>query len=624
MKKRIICLFLALLMIIPFILTACEEELTEQEIMDQISNSGDIALTLSVWVPTNSDVNDQAFKDNLEAVQEYINTILRKDYTTQIEIKALPVAEYQQKLKEHVDSIRATTAVTDEEKKDPSKTQLPSVIADSYKNNVEKTESGRYEIDYPEVLSNQIDIFYISGEDNYRYFIDNQALYSLKSVLHEQTGSYNDIRKMIQKSILNKYQYKNVKLEGSSAAIADDDIFAIPNNHIYTNSENNKYILINKELYNQFYGDSGVDINSIKNITECEEFVNLVGEAGLEGVIPFVGGIGSEYASGFYDFPELVEGIDFDLIAGSQSDSTPTPIFGIKEYTDYITFYKKLSEKAYVSDALNENEKAAVMVLVNEDDVIKYADEYVIINSESPFIDEQMVYESMFAVSTFSANYSRALRILYLLQTDSEIITALQYGIEGTTYTTYENEDGEETIELIRNESTNEPLYDMTDLYIGNGYRTYMSENKSVEDWENVKYYINYSTVDNPYLNLLENFQNNAKDNQKNAIKASTEKFQELAEAVSQMIETMSAEEFEHFVELYNTDISALNKKITEYEKKEELTEEERADYEALLATKEEYSSNEVIKQLNSSDFKTLLTQYEFMVKSFSDTPYEE
>ena len=229
MKKRILCLFLALLLIVPFILTSCDKETTDAEKIEQIRNSGDVALTLSLWVPTNSDVNDEAFKENLLAIQNQINQKLKRDYSTQIIITAVSVEEYQAKLAERVSSIKNTTAISTADKTDTTKLPLPSTVADSYVNKVELTESGRYDTVYPDLLSNQIDIFYISGKDNYQYFINDGALYSLTKVLDVQTGSYRDIRKMISQSILDSYKINN-------------GIYAIPNNHQFVNSTNYKYV----------------------------------------------------------------------------------------------------------------------------------------------------------------------------------------------------------------------------------------------------------------------------------------------------------------------------------------------------------------------------------------------
>lgn len=599
MGKRILCLFFALLLVIPFVLTSCKKELTEEERMEQIKNAGDVALTLSLWIPTNSNVDDTTFKENLQAIEDQINVELKRTYSTQIKITAVSFEEYQQRLSEHLTTIKNNTAITNEDKKDPNKIPLPNIVADRYENKVEKTESGRYDIVYPSVLSNQIDIFYINGKENYQYFIDEGALYSLKQVLDVQTGSYRDIRKMISNSILSKYTNNT------------GNIYAIPNNHQFVTSTNQQYLLINKALFAEYCQNQSYPTN----FAGCEDFINLVGQAQLDGVIPFVGGSDWQNIAGLYDLPEL-DDIDFDLISGSASNSVPSTVFESQEFIDYIKLYKKLSESSYVAEKLASEETAAVMVLNSDANIVDYAEDYEIIITEAPFINEDEIFNGMFAISTYSANYERALRMLYLLQTDTELITALQYGIEGKTYTIDTNENEEKVMNLVKDQDGN-PIYDMTNLNIGNGYRTYYKDGSTVEAWENVKFYVNYKTEQDPYINFVENYNSKATDEQKEQLKTLTTTYAAFVEEVKQAINNMTYADFEEFVTLYSVDIDELNKSIEAYEAKTEATEEETLDYENNVALKNQYISNEIILKLHSEEFVSLVTLYKTLYNSY-------
>ena len=55
MKKRIISLFLSLLMLCATVFTGCSAEKTDDEKRKENACAGDTAYTLSLWVPTNSD-----------------------------------------------------------------------------------------------------------------------------------------------------------------------------------------------------------------------------------------------------------------------------------------------------------------------------------------------------------------------------------------------------------------------------------------------------------------------------------------------------------------------------------------------------------------------------------------
>ena len=99
MFKKMLSIVLAMLILIPFVLTftSCDKERTEEEIIYDIINSGTIALKLSLWIPTNS--NSPDFEERLDAVQNEINAILRdKNYSTEIEITAFSADEYDEKI----------------------------------------------------------------------------------------------------------------------------------------------------------------------------------------------------------------------------------------------------------------------------------------------------------------------------------------------------------------------------------------------------------------------------------------------------------------------------------------------------------------------------------------------
>ena len=598
MKKRIICLVLMILMVLPFILTSCEKEMSEQELMEQIRNAqdGKIATTLSIWIPTNSVVNElpagksyselsdeqkETFSGKLLLVEEAINKKLSASYLYKVDLIAVSADEYEQKLNEKLESA----------KNDPS--PLPSVVADKYVNVVEKNDLGLYEIVYPELLSNQIDIFYISGKDNYTELAAQDLLYDITSYLHEQSGVYNDIRKMIYSSALEAYK-------------VNDKYYALPNNHSYISSDC-KYLLVNKELFQKYYGEDA-DISEISSLLDCEEFINLVGNSALETEIPFVGNMDLASMSNILELPNF-GGHDFDLVAGTYADANPNVIFKLKEYTDYISLYKRLAEAEY---AYSENDEVdgdvAVRLLSgNIADLEKYENEYYIVRTEVPFIEEENLFEGMFAISKYSANYEKAMHLLYLLQTDEDLITLLQYGVNNETYTLGTNEDGEEIVNLITDRATGETIYDMSGIYLGNGYRTYMANGKSVEDWENVKFLLNYGMINDPYANLMKNFEGQ-----------STAKLDELhialegvQQSIFEQIDAMTADEFDYFVMLYNLDLTELNTEIQNFEKKAERSKEEEAAYQELLAMRTAYNENELIDTLTSTSFRQLVSLYQ-------------
>ena len=51
MKKSLLCLIVAMLMLLPVLLTSCGDDMTAEDIANANFQKADKALTLSVWLP---------------------------------------------------------------------------------------------------------------------------------------------------------------------------------------------------------------------------------------------------------------------------------------------------------------------------------------------------------------------------------------------------------------------------------------------------------------------------------------------------------------------------------------------------------------------------------------------
>lgn len=585
MNKKILCLVIAILMLLPFILTSCKKELTEQEIMDNISNSGATALTLSIWVPTDSDVNDQEFKDRLSAVEDEINVILRdKNYSTKIDLVAISNDDYETQLSHRFDTIKENIANGD---------KLPYLIADAYVNTTNKTPIGNsyiYELNYPSVLSNQIDIFYIRDYDDYRSYVAADHVQKLDSYLDKVGGRYKDLAKKIKPEFLSA-----MNINGST--------YAIPNNHQY--GDQYQFILIDKEIFDS---QDTIKIETITDIYSCKAFIDLVGQGGQSGVVPFVGTLN--------DAPGIVDFDSSNLVGSTITDGAPSSVFDIEEYNKYVAMYKELQGNSYVKDTLSDDEKAAVSFLYGTNtDAQALSENYYIIKSEMPIAREDTLFESGFAISKYSANYDRAMKVLYLLETDAEIITLLQYGIEGEDYKIeFDDKTSEESFVISK-----DTKYDMSSIYFGNGYMTYKENNSNVDvdGWADIKD-INYDTIVTPYLGFLYNYTQNATEEEKEQLATLKNAVATLTSEVYAEIIAMSAEEYAEFLELYNVDIDDVNKQIEKLAENEDASEPSE-EYAELLALKAKYEANETVVKLKSSeDYAKLIELYESLTKKYN------
>lgn len=590
MSKRILSVALAMLMLIPFVLglTSCQKERTEEEIINDIVNSGTIALTLSVWIPTESNTESAEFNERLTAVETAINEILRdKNLSTEIELTAVSNDEYEEKLDAHLAEIQ--------KKVDAKKGVLPSNVSQSYVNKAIKIPYGdsyMYELAYPDVLETQVDLFMIRSYDEYKSLAQAKNLYSLDSYISKLGGRYADIHKMISPAVLAEY-------------VVGGSTYAIPNNHQYTNAQY-QYMLIDKSAFNTV---ENINIDDITDVLSCESFITAIGANSESGYVPFVGSLN--------DAPGIMSFDASNLIGSTIENPAPSSIFDIEAYTKYVELYKKLSDSSYVKKSLDDGEKAAVSFFYGTNEEVKaYEENYYVVKTEKPVANYEDMFSSMFAISKYSANYDRAMKLLYLFQTDSKIITLLQYGIEDVDYSIEINDDGEEYIKV-----SEDTAYNMSGLNIGNSYHTYKNDGSKIDDWNDVKE-SNYDLSVNPYLDFANNFNANATDEEKSQLESLVASVTTLASEVNALIDSMSCEEYVSFLELLKIDIEAINTSISDLEKKleelkssEEHDEEKIAECEAditrLNEQKSAYEANEAVVMINSSeDYKSLVALY--------------
>ncbi len=306
MKKRILCLFLGLVMILSVALTGCAQE--EETEADVDKNTGAKTITLRIITEKevcnsdeeldeylknecDNDKDSQKYKDMLETMKAYeaveseFAKITKSNYKTNVDIIFYTAEEYEESMEKAVEEYalkkknaefaqRALDYYIEEYKiynpeapesaikksfyryfpeyeeyKDFNSDDQSSAEDDRYVEN----DLGIKELVYPEAEENQLDIIYISGYDMYTRYIENEWLTSLNSYI-STTGkqlTYN-----VSSTLLN-----GVKVDGET--------YAIPNNvqiGEYT------YMLIDKELADKYK----YTYESFENIVDCKYFVEDV------------------------------------------------------------------------------------------------------------------------------------------------------------------------------------------------------------------------------------------------------------------------------------------------------------------------------------------------------------
>ena len=561
MKKRLLCIVIALLLVLPLVLASCGDD-SEKDKMKEIilgTNSStpiDKAYTLSIWIPTDAitikgqtaDLSEltQQQKDKLisqypevyeflkrvDAVEDAINEILiGRSYYTKVDIVPVNNEFYEEAITERFASMDAN--VNPGEMNDLGQTS-------AYDNEVVEEAVGNkvlYDLLYRPVSHNQLDIFLIrdygehSGYSQYLSYINSNYIIPLndpQSTNYIGTNSkYASINKLIRAPFLNELKVA-------------DRIYALPNNHLY--ADQYQYVLINKNIFDSY---DQFKIDDMTGFDSCIDFINAVGDSGIEGIVPLVANF--DDVAG-YNFVDKSLGLGGEITDEAKKIES---IFSSEEFNKFVESYKALQDKNYVKNELANDEKPAVRIFNGTSkEAAEFEDEYYLVKSANPVAKTSDVYSSLFAISTFSLNYDRSMKILNLLQSDTEIRTLLQYGVENEDYSIIVSEDANGAeIEKIKVKDT---AYKMNILYTGNEYYTYPSDNSTIDDWQYEKD-TNLDVTIDPFIGLeYYLLNNNLSQNDKNFLANNSEKYVSIMSEIYNAVSKMSSDEYNQFVKLHD------------------------------------------------------------------------
>ena len=308
MKKRLLCLFLCLLMCFPIVLTACSNDqdeatadvskdtgaktITMRLISEKKVCNTDEELAAYLEEECGGDKESQKYKDMLktkdayDAVEAAFTKITKSDFKVNVDLLFYTEDEYFDSLRVAIQEVATTEqksqlaertlkkyiqdylavypgykeALIAEEfyKYFPEYEQYKGYSSDEEGNVVfeelyRENELGIKELVYPETRENQLDIIYLSGLDMYNEYIENDWI----AALDEQIGTTGKmLNDYISSALLN-----GVKKDGSS--------YAIPNNIMigeYT------YMFVDKQLFDKYY----YNYEDVETLLDCKNFLEDV------------------------------------------------------------------------------------------------------------------------------------------------------------------------------------------------------------------------------------------------------------------------------------------------------------------------------------------------------------
>ena len=480
MTKKLVCLFLSLLMIMSVCLTACgqktDAEVEEDLVDDASANAATIVLCL---------MSDQKVEqETVDAITEAANAITEKKFKTRLVLKYFTADEYYQQLE-------ASYAAREE-----ARANGTDIIVNEEQSE-EQTyvdEDGIVQIKYPTVAGYQIDIFYLggdavmSGEERFRDYLAKDWLNSLGT---EVDNASKKLKQFISPQFL------------SGMKSAHKGIYAIPSNKAigdYT------YLLLNKEAMKSAYRSLEDDYSSLTS-EACRDFLEFVQDNNTmrEKYLPIYSNLSTDelMIANLHTWGVNTEGElngafsvlgdyykESDIYMSANTYPKIANLFANSTFVSDLTTLKQYEiDGCFGTEADREAAAAgtkefAIGYVKGDADLVKvYGDKYEMVVIESPRMSAEDMYSDMMAVTSFTTSVSRSMEILTFLNTDIEFRNLILYGIEDKHYKLIDtgvvkNELGE-TYKVVRR--LNEE-YMMSAVKTGNTFIAYPLEDVDAMD----------------------------------------------------------------------------------------------------------------------------------------------
>ncbi len=424
MKKKLLCLLLALFCVLPLVLTGCAEE--DDDVVDGV---GTKPITLNLYGITNESTTEEA----ILKVQEKMNEYTEGKFNTHIVLHLYPEDEYYAVIDEKFAEIERLNAKDAAAEENPvatteGKDEVPvtALIPETELETGENTEEPSI---YPAESATQLDIFMVQGATNLNKYYEAGYLTSLSDFVNSNTGSAKILNDYISKNMLATATLKD-KTRGGK-----DTLFGIPNNYVYGEYT---YLLVNKEIATKYYY-SAADVSTLNDLSyfledayeNHKDYITLYNEPTLA----------VEY---FTETESLIGGI-IGSDTNRLSRVVPRCLLGT---TDFIKFNETLynfRKSNYITkgdlyslpvdEEGNPKKVAAAFIKGDAATPAEYEDEYFVITYAKPFANRNQHPGTMFCVSKYSMNAERSMEIIAELQIKAEFRNIFQYGVEGVNYT---------------------------------------------------------------------------------------------------------------------------------------------------------------------------------------------
>ncbi|MBP3378232.1 MAG: hypothetical protein J6L96_05745, partial [Clostridia bacterium] len=350
---------------------------------------------------------------------------------------------------------------------------------------VEKPEEELDEEAYPEVDVDQVDILFLGDYDKYVEYIDAGWLSKLNDQLNSTAKK------------LTSYIYPAFL----DAVKVNKSYYAVPNNTVigeYTS------LLVNKEMCDKYSDPTQITslataLDLIETVAKYEKDYDPVWSNSYDGMtnvhywsVDYVentvnGRITREFSIDPTKFSTLgaMYRADYTSMTSDPNIYSFGNLMDDQVYVEQLIALKTIELKGYRGEEGSEKDFAVGVIKGSGEEIAKYEDKYYNVVLEYPVATEDDLFGSMFAVSSYTSNLTRAMEIITYLNTDADFRNLFQYGIKGVNYELNDDECAVRTEENLYNMNiykTGNIFVAYPDADIGMTYQTL--ENAKKQDLE--------------------------------------------------------------------------------------------------------------------------------------------
>ncbi len=458
MKKKIICLFLGVTMVISMVLTSCEK--LGGNSTEETTSTSNRAMTLTIATSKGENTSDAA----IERVTKAINVITEAKYNTHVEFYFYPKDELKKAVLSKVDDIQnqlkggagLASDNVDEEAED-------EVIVDE--------ESGRKTTVYPSVDPTQFDIILINGIDDYTEYMNMNVFVEgeeEKGLLAEITPT-TLVSQYVDPVVLTMAKDYSV----DSVDFASGTAYAIPNNRDW--GEYN-YIVVNKELADKYYYDPDkfcsyddgsnnavISLGAVEKLfTEVRddygtEYTLLANKPGIDTIT--------------YTIDEGIPlGTSQFMLPGSSTttrlEAPPKNLYGSDAYKTYYRVMSQLNSWGCMptNEVADLNSKFVVAYVKGCSESVANIDrnKYYVGVANTPVKSNDTVFGSMYAVTKYTKSVERATEIIEMFNCNADFRNTLYYGVENIDYV----KDADSGNIIRTTKDWNMDIYDSGNLFL--------------------------------------------------------------------------------------------------------------------------------------------------------------